>query len=631
MGQDSALARASKAVMPPQNGEGAELPVDGKGVDYWRTRALLAERSIQELSKVASGAEERLEWMREIGETLARRRDQHDAINLLLDRAVRMIDGKLGALYLRSQESPNEIVARTLIGDRIQEIRLPIGEGLAGVCAETKRVINVKDARRDSRWRYAFDDITGVHTGPVICVPLMDSNAQCLGVIQVINKTSGPYFTVEDQEMLTSIASGISLMLENFRYYFEQVQINIELTEARDSLEERLRQLDTLSALQHRLATSLTRLEEVADVIYVTLALLNADCVILTYIDEAETNSYIGVSDEPTHVVETKRCGPLFQHAIDAGAPYITHATEPSWGPIRMKPGMVIQSYLSVPILAKDQLLGLLEIGVRPERQRRFDDSDARLLSLIAGQLARSLVVLRERTRRERDGRVAALGSMLGGVMHDLKTPLTIASGYLQLMERTDDLERRHVYSEAIKKQFADIQEMTGEVVAYARGEIMLFERTVHVSVLGENLIEWLKHEFEGSRPNVEIHVNTRGTLRVDEGKLKRIIFNLARNAKEAMAEKGGVFIVEISRRDELLYICCRDNGPGIPSHLLPQIFQPFVSSRKGARSGLGLSIVKRLAQELGGDIEVRSVVGEGTCFEITVPWKDVPEDDSDD
>lgn len=589
---------------------------------------MLAERSIQELSKVASGAEERLEWMREIGETLARRRDHNDAINLLLDRAVRMVDGKLGALYLRSTDSPDEIVARTLIGDRLQEIRLPIGVGLAGVCAESKRVVNVKDARRDTRWRYAFDELTGVHTGSVICVPLMDSNNEVLGVIQVINKTTGAYFTVEDQEMLTSIASSISLMLENFRYYFEQVQINIELTEARDHLEERLRQLDTLSALQHRLSTSLTRIDEVADVTQVTLNLLNADCVILTYIDEVETNSYIGVSDEPNKVIETKRTGPLFQHALNLGAPYIAHATEPSWGPIRMKKGMVVQSYLSVPIYAKDHLLGLLEVGVRPERHRRFDESDAKLLSLIAGQLARSLVVLRERVRREREGRVSALGAMLGGVMHDLKTPLTIASGYLQLMERTDDADRRHTYSEAIKKQFADIQEMTGEVVAYARGEIMLFERTVHISILGEDLLEWLKHEFDGNRATVEVLLHTRGSLRMDEGKLKRIIFNLARNAKEAMAEKGGVFVVEFSHQGDQLHVCCRDTGPGIPAHLLRQIFEPFVSSRKGARSGLGLSIVRRLAQELGGDIKVESVVGEGTCFNIHVPWKEVPEDE---
>lgn len=630
---DSTSARAGKILSPQasDSDDGVEKASNVHDLDYWRTRALLAEDAVNELSQVVVVAEERLQWMREIGETLARRREPQDAINLLLDRAVRLVDGRLGALYLRSDHEPDYIIARTLIGERLEEIRLRIGEGLAGVCAETKRVVNVKDARRDPRWRYAFDELTGAHTGPVICVPLADSYGNLMGVVQVINKRTGPYFTLEDQDMLVSIASSISLLLENFRYYFEQVASNFELTEARDNLEERLRQLDALSHLQHRLSSTVTRFEEVDEVAKATLALLNVDGVAVTYMDEAVTTTYLGLAGRPGVVRPTNRNTPLFRHALSTREPWIVHADDPAWGTNLFLDDEAVESYLSVPIYAKEQLLGLLEIVVLPVRGRRFDQGDAKLLSLIAGQLARSLVVLRERDRRERDGRVAALGAMLSGVMHDLKTPLTISLGYLQLMERTEVPERRHFYSAAIKRQFEDIRAMTGELVAYARGEIMLYERTVHLTILGHELLEWLRHEFAESASEVEVHLQSHGSLRLDEGKLKRIIFNLARNANEAMADHAGVFSVRFQRDGDMLHVCCADTGPGIPPHLLRQVFEPFVSSRKGARSGLGLSIVQRLAQELGGSIEIVSEPMVGTKFEIRVPWKDVPAEEDED
>lgn len=591
-------------------------------LSYWKERALLAERAIVELSTVAETAEERLRWMREIGETLAKRGSPSDAINLLLDRAVRMVDGQLGALYLR-QEDTDYIVARTLIGDKLEEIRLRIGDGLAGVCAATRRPLNVKDARRDPRWRLAFDQITGFRTKAVICVPLVDSDGGLLGVVQVVNKVSEPYFTVADEEMLVSIASSISLLLENFRYYFEQVSSNIELTDAHDHLEQRIQQLNALSDLQHKLSGARTREEEICVVGQISLALLHADYAVVSYIDEGETRSYLVTADDPGQSIAIERRGVLFQYSIQRLAPVIVQRDDPHFGPIRLHDAAAIGSYLAVPMTAKDQVLGLLELGISPARHHLFEEEDAKLLQLVAGQLARSLLVVRERTRRERSDRVTALGAMLGGVMHDLKTPLTISSGYLQLLQRTDDADRRELYVQAIQKQFEDIQAMTGEVVAYARGELTLYERTVSLELLSEELRESLSHEFESDHSEARVRLDTQGVLRVDEGKLKRIIFNLARNSREAMSGEPGVFEVTFSRDADTLVVECRDTGPGIPSHLQKHIFEPFVSSRTGRRSGLGLSIVAGLTKELGGTVDVASTLGEGTTFQIRLPWKE--------
>lgn len=591
---------------------------------YWRARARATAREVAMLRAQVASAEERIEWMREIGETMARRSAPHDAMELLIDRAVRMVGGGLGALYLR-QESSDEIVARTFVGDRAEEIRLHLGEGLAGICAATQRVVNVKDASRDPRWSPAFDNATGVQTRSVICVPMVDSSRRLVGVVQVLNKMGAPYFTQEDEEMLLSISSSISLLWENFRYYFEQIASNMELLEARDRLEERVRQLDALSDLQSELAGALDHEEEVRVVARTALELLDADVVVVSFMDEGETRSYAVSAAAPDEVRETERGCTLFQRSLELCGPLIVHGDEVDGGAGQLAPAFEMGSYASAPLTAKDKVFGLIELGISSSRGHQFEDEATQLLGLIAGQLARSLVVVRERLRREREDRVTALGAMLSGVMHDLKTPLTISSGYLQLLERTDDEARRQEYSDAIKKQFEDIRVMTGEVVAYARGEITLYERHVHLSIFGEELRQSLEQEFAHGGSKVIVTMNTRGTIVVDEGKLKRIVFNLARNAREAMCDAPGVFEVEVSRDEDWLTLECRDTGPGIPTPLLAQVFEPFVSYRTGARSGLGLSIVRGLVRELGGEVQVASTVGVGTTFTLTLPWRSAP------
>lgn len=164
---------------------------------------------------------------------------------------------------------------------------------------------------------------------------------------------------------------------------------------------------------------------------------------------------------------------------------------------------------------------------------------------------------------------------------------------------------------------------MTHEVVAYARGELQVYERTVHLSVFAEELRQWLCHEFETSGIATEVTLVGRGDVRLDEGKLKRILFNLARNAREAMADQGGSYTIHIAREGDQLVFRCSDTGGGIPQSIQRRLFEEFVSSGKEQRSGLGLAIVKRLVGEMEGEVSFDSVCDEGTTFYVRVPWKE--------
>jgi signal transduction histidine kinase len=139
-----------------------------------------------------------------------------------------------------------------------------------------------------------------------------------------------------------------------------------------------------------------------------------------------------------------------------------------------------------------------------------------------------------------------------------------------------------------------------------------------------------LKTQLESllSRYEVELVVDLqdKGTARFDEGRITRAVHNLARNAAEAMGERGGKFTVRITREkdsdDHALVMTFSDNGPGIPKDIEHRLFQSFVTSGKKGGTGLGLAIVKKIVEEHGGGISVHST-SKGATFKVRLPQND--------
>jgi signal transduction histidine kinase len=105
-------------------------------------------------------------------------------------------------------------------------------------------------------------------------------------------------------------------------------------------------------------------------------------------------------------------------------------------------------------------------------------------------------------------------------------------------------------------------------------------------------------------------------------GELNQVWSNLLDNALDAL-QKGGEVNVTVRRRGEHVVVCVTDNGPGIPEDVRPHIFDPFFTTKPpGSGTGLGLDIVRRLVQRIGGDITVESEPGR-TAFKVALPVPD--------
>ncbi|HVE85765.1 MAG TPA: GAF domain-containing sensor histidine kinase, partial [Myxococcales bacterium] len=283
---------------------------------------------------------------------------------------------------------------------------------------------------------------------------------------------------------------------------------------------------------------------------------------------------------------------------------------------VARKLGITIGPLLAVPIPGEKKNLGTLELLNKPGG---FTSADERLATLLAGQTGRAILLRAAREAGERKGRLETIGQMLSGMLHDLRTPMTVISGYAQLLAAEINSAERSGYAKVIEKQVDHINSMTRETLAFARGEREILLRKVYLQNFIKEVEEFLSKDFESTGVELKVVPNYTGTARVDESKLKRVVYNIARNAVQAMPD-GGKFVVQVDREGEDLVLRFTDNGPGIPPEIEARLFQSFVTARKQSGTGLGLAIVKKIAEEHGGTVSYRTKQGKGTTFEVRVP-----------
>lgn len=282
---------------------------------------------------------------------------------------------------------------------------------------------------------------------------------------------------------------------------------------------------------------------------------------------------------------------------------------------------------LCVPLIGGEIRLGALVVGVEREQLPRIGEGRD-LLQAFAAEAAAQLAAIKQRAAgATTPGARDRADARTRQIVHEVNNPLSIARNYLQVLGMK--LGSTHPASKDLKvieEELVRVSELVLQLTDVPGTPAAPERETVALNGLITDLLRVSRESlFLPKQIDVELKLDEElPPILSSASSLKQILINLVQNASEAMTEGGRL---RIRTRDwhrvdatPFVEIEVTDNGPGIPAEIQPRLFQPLTSGKGRGHAGLGLSIVKRLVEDLGGSIGYQSNEHEGTTFRVLLP-----------
>jgi two-component system NtrC family sensor kinase len=227
-------------------------------------------------------------------------------------------------------------------------------------------------------------------------------------------------------------------------------------------------------------------------------------------------------------------------------------------------------------------------------------------------------------------GKLASVGELAAGIAHEINNPVAVMveeAGWMQdliadagpgSIPMVDEFERSLTQ---IKAQGLRCKQITHKLLSFARKTDPVPKRVNINDILREAISLCEQRVHSGSVKIQGQFADGLPPIRVSPSEAQQIFINLINNAIDAIEPKGGILKISTRKEGDFIVADVADNGPGIPSYVLPRVFDPFFTTKPvGKGTGLGLSICYGIMKKLGGDITVNTAEGLGTTFHVKFP-----------
>lgn len=303
------------------------------------------------------------------------------------------------------------------------------------------------------------------------------------------------------------------------------------------------------------------------------------------------------------------------------------------------------QATVVIPLVLNEELVGVVNLD-KKSTLKRYNALDFNFLSTIKNQsaiaISNSLIYqdieeqVRARTKElvevQRQliqaEKLATVGTLSGGVAHEINNPLTaILTNVQMLLSFSDDKD-----SEVDKESLEMIEEATQrcrmivqKLMAYSKKPIESGEMSVvDLADVLKKVVNFLKYQL--SQDDISIITNIekkRFFVLGNHNELEQVLTNLILNARDAIHQSEGArdVVITLDNDNGSVIIVVKDEGPGIKKDILSKIFDPFFTTKEvGKGLGLGLSICQSIVEKHNGEIKLNSQLGRGTSFTVKIP-----------
>lgn len=535
------------------------------------------DRKIQELS-----------FLHEITQLAASTRDWDEMLRIVIDRTTVAMRTDVASLYLLEKRDGLLRLAATNGLDRrnIGRATLRVGEGITGWVANARVPFATRDVRKEPRFKWVRGADQPQFTS-MLSVPLVMRD-EVVGVMNV--QTVEPRdFTKGQIDFLQTIAHQLGGIIDKARLQRES--------------ERKLREVSALFEVSNVL-TSTLELDEVLQLV--------VDRLVRVY---PGASGAILLRDEHGPASVRARNGELGKAALQAVQRALAEARP-----------IVAFDHLALPLIAADRLLGAVVLQVPDYKE--FLDEEVAFVGALANQAAlaidkASLYALERQTAQTLRELERARSEFVAVVTHDLRTPLSVIRGYLDLIgERTGGKRQQTADAIAQVERLDGLVDRILESVRDDRPELTIrrsrFDvRTTAAATVKELMPILRRHRVRSPRTAAPIWV------RGDKRKTAEVLGGLLHNATK-YAPEGTAIAVTVAKDGDRAVVRVADEGPGISAEDRERIFHPFVRGNGASAgipgSGIGLYACRRIVEAQGGKLWYEDRNGSGSAFVFSLP-----------
>jgi signal transduction histidine kinase len=578
---------------------------------------------------------QQLAVLNEVGGVITSTLDLPAVLNLIMDKAVELLDAQAGSLVLVDLDT-GELVFEVTAGPGSADLvgtRLPFGTGIVGSVVQEGTPVIIRDAHTDDRWYKDMDDRTGFFTSSVLCVPMI-SRGVTIGALQLLNRRDGGPFDEEDARLLTAFAANAAVSIENARLF----------TQTDQALASRVEELSMMQLIDRELNDTLDYDRVMKLTLDWALRMTEAEVGLVAVSAEAEDGTrglrFLASRGYPEEWISAyeEELWPLDRgiigRVVRTGKAEFVGDAEKDPDFVRVVAGMSAQ--LIVPIPREDQIIGV--IALESSQETVFDQAALDFVVRLADHAAIAIDNARlfDQVRRANDAKT----EFVSFVSHELKQPMTSMKGYTDLLSKgvVGELnDTQQGFLTTIQSNVERMDALVSSLLDVSRiesGRIRINLTDVSFEQVIQNALRTIRGQIESKHQPLEVDIAPElPHVRADRDRLVQILTNLVSNAHKYTPE-GGQITVRAQRwsngegagRQNGFVVCSvSDTGVGMSPEDQERLFTKYFRSdnpavRSESGTGLGLVITKSLVELQGGQIWVESELGKGSTFAFTVP-----------